>query len=99
MRCPIAAEISSRSERPTEVHSLLDINEILRFLLTCGLLGVVIFHAGTKFVDGKLTTAGGRVLAVAAVRGTLQAAVNDAYEGVKSVKFRDMYYRKDIAKR
>jgi phosphoribosylamine--glycine ligase len=52
-----------------------------------------------KIVNGKLTTAGGRVLTVVAVRDTLQAAVNDAYAGVKSVKFRDMCYRKDIAKR
>ncbi|KAF2231581.1 phosphoribosylamine-glycine ligase [Viridothelium virens] len=59
----------------------------------------IIFHAGTRIVDGKVTTAGGRVLAVAAVRDTLQDAVHAAYEGINSVKFHGMHYRKDIARR
>lgn len=60
-------------------------------------LGVVIFHAGTKLVDGDIKTAGGRVFAVAAVGDTLESTVTLAYQGVESVKFNNLYYRKDIA--
>ncbi|MCJ1349790.1 hypothetical protein MMC31_008031, partial [Peltigera leucophlebia] len=61
--------------------------------------GVLIFHAGTKLIDGEVRTAGGRVFTVSAVRDSLESAVAAAYEGVKSVKFKDMYYRRDIANR
>ncbi|KAI1128097.1 phosphoribosylamine--glycine ligase [Nemania abortiva] len=61
---------------------------------------VNIFHAGTKLVDGKLQTAGGRVIAASATASeSLRAAVDKAYEGVKHIQFKDMYYRKDIAHR
>lgn len=58
---------------------------------------VNIFQAGTAVKDGKLVTAGGRVLAVTAVAENLQAAVDLAYEGVKCVSFEGMQYRRDIA--
>ena len=61
-----------------------------------------IFHAGTKLsaADGKLQTAGGRVIAASATAAaSLRAAVDRAYEGVGLIRFRDMYYRKDIAHR
>ena len=50
-------------------------------------------------IDGEVRTAGGRVFTVAAVRDSLEGAVAAAYEGVKSVKFHNMYYRRDIANR
>ncbi|TRX91371.1 hypothetical protein FHL15_007793 [Xylaria flabelliformis] len=59
-----------------------------------------IFHAGTKLADGKLQTAGGRVIAASATaKESLRAAVDKAYEGVKHIHFKDMYCRKDIAHR
>ncbi|RYP93394.1 hypothetical protein DL770_000437 [Monosporascus sp. CRB-9-2] len=62
--------------------------------------GINIFHAGTKLVDGTLKTAGGRVIAASAIATeSLRAAVDRAYEGVKLIQFKDMYYRKDIAHR
>jgi len=61
--------------------------------------GITIFHAGTKLSDGKLLSAGGRVIAATATGVTLKAAVDKAYEGVKSIQFDGMYYRKDIAHR
>lgn len=61
--------------------------------------GITIFHAGTKLSDGQLLTAGGRVIAATATGETLRAAVDKAYEGVKSIQFEGMYYRKDIAHR
>ncbi|CAJ2507003.1 Uu.00g081890.m01.CDS01 [Anthostomella pinea] len=62
--------------------------------------GINIFHAGTKLADGKLQTAGGRVIAASATATeSLRAAVDKAYEGVRLIQFKDMYYRKDIAHR
>lgn len=58
--------------------------------------GVTLFHAGTKLVDGKLVTNGGRVLAANAVGSTLQEARDLAYEGVKQVSFDGMQFRSDI---
>ncbi|CDH54584.1 aminoimidazole ribonucleotide synthetase [Lichtheimia corymbifera JMRC:FSU:9682] len=60
---------------------------------------VMVFHAGTALKDGKLVTAGGRVLAVSAIGTTLREAVDKAYEGVKCIHFDGMMYRKDIAHR
>lgn len=60
---------------------------------------VTVFHAGTALKDGKLVTAGGRVLAVTAVASTLREAVDKAYAGVNCIQFEGMFYRKDIAHR
>lgn len=61
---------------------------------------VQIFHAVTERNDtGQLETAGGRVLSVAAYGPSLEEAVSLAYRGVKSVQFKGMFYRKDIASR
>ncbi|KAK7398077.1 hypothetical protein QQX98_012563 [Neonectria punicea] len=61
--------------------------------------GVMVFHAGTKRdeSDGGLRTAGGRVFSVAAFGTTLREAVDKAYQGVQSVHFDGMIFRKDIA--
>ncbi|KAG9624684.1 hypothetical protein KCV04_g12472, partial [Aureobasidium melanogenum] len=59
----------------------------------------VIFHAGTDIKDGQLVTSGGRVIASTATGPTLKEAVARAYEGVQTIKFEGMQYRKDIAKR
>lgn len=40
-----------------------------------------------------------RVLTVVSVAESLQGAVAAAYEGVNSIKFHNMYYRRDIASR
>lgn len=58
-----------------------------------------IFHAGTKLSDGVLQTSGGRVIAAAATAGSLKAAVDKAYEGIKLINFDGMFFRKDIAHR
>ena len=58
--------------------------------------GVTVFHAGTKYDNGKLLTSGGRVLGVTAVASTLDDARARAYEGVGKISFKDMHYRKDI---
>jgi phosphoribosylamine--glycine ligase len=55
-------------------------------------------HAGTKLQDGKLVTSGGRVLAVTAVADDLQTALNNTYDSVKKINFKDAHYRTDIGK-
>jgi len=59
--------------------------------------GIIVFHAGTKFQDGKIITSGGRVLGITAWDKTISKAKEKAYEGVEKIYFEDMYYRKDIA--
>ena len=57
---------------------------------------VTVYHAGTKNVDGKIVTSGGRVLGVSATGDTLDDAIKNSYEAVKKICFNDMHYRKDI---
>ena len=61
--------------------------------------GALVFHCGSKAVDGKIVTAGGRVLYVTGMGATLREAVDTAYAGVKEISFDGMFYRKDIAHR
>jgi phosphoribosylamine---glycine ligase len=58
-----------------------------------------IFHAGTKTDGGRTLTAGGRVLGVTALGSGIKEAINNAYEAVKLVNFRNMHYRKDIGRK
>ena len=58
-----------------------------------------LFHAGTAKKDGTFVTNGGRVLAVSALGGTLEEAVQKVYRAVSLIHFDGMYYRKDIAHR
>lgn len=58
-----------------------------------------IFHAGTAEKDGKVVTAGGRVIAATATASTLRESVDKAYVGVDTVSFNKKYNRTDIAHR
>ena len=58
-----------------------------------------VYIAGAKIENGKLLTAGGRVLGVVAVGTTLKDAIDSAYESVKKVHFGNAFYRKDIGQR
>ena len=60
--------------------------------------GYYVFHAGTKFKDGKIVTNGGRVLGVVATGDDLKKARTNAYEAVKLVDFDNKYCRSDIGK-
>ena len=57
----------------------------------------VVFHAGTTTRDGRLVSAGGRVLNVAARGATIAAARERAYEAVSNIRMDGMHYRRDIA--
>lgn len=58
-----------------------------------------IFHAGTAFKDGKLVTAGGRVIVATATGSTIRESVDKAYVGVDHVSFANKTNRSDIAHR
>lgn len=58
-----------------------------------------IFHAGTAEKDGRIVTAGGRVIASTATASTLKESVSKAYVGVDHVSFNKKYNRSDIAHR
>jgi phosphoribosylamine--glycine ligase len=57
---------------------------------------ITIFHAGTAISEGKLVTAGGRVLGVTAMGPTPSIAYQNAYNAVGKITFKDVHYRKDI---
>ncbi len=56
----------------------------------------MIFHSGTREVQGNPVTAGGRVLTVTAWAPTLRDAIDSAYRTVGKITFDGAYYRKDI---
>ncbi|CAM5193128.1 phosphoribosylamine--glycine ligase [Oligella ureolytica] len=58
---------------------------------------VMVFHAGTKLVDDKITTSGGRVLCVTTLGDSIEEARQKAYNTIESIKFDGMQFRKDIA--
>ncbi len=57
---------------------------------------LVVFHAGTTMKDGRLVTAGGRVLGVTARAPSLRAAIDLAYEAAGKIHFEGIHYRRDI---
>jgi len=61
--------------------------------------GVTVFHAGTRLAEGRLVTAGGRVLGVTALGADVRAARQNAYAAVEKIHFQDAHYRRDIAAR
>ncbi len=61
--------------------------------------GVTVFHAGTVWREGRLLTAGGRVLGVTALDADIPTAVQAAYAAVGEIRFDGMRYRRDIGHR
>ena len=60
---------------------------------------ILLYHAGTALQNGKLITAGGRVLGVTATADTLENALQKAYAAAKQIQFDGMFYRKDIGQK
>ena len=58
-----------------------------------------IFHAGTKEMDKKIITNGGRVLGVTALGDTLEAAIKHAYDVTEKISWENKYLRTDIGKK
>ena len=55
-----------------------------------------VYHAGTRKLDGKVYTSGGRVLGVTALGESLEEARETAYRELEKITFEGIYYRKDI---
>ncbi|KPK80527.1 MAG: phosphoribosylamine--glycine ligase [Phycisphaerae bacterium SM23_33] len=64
-----------------------------------GLGDVKVFHAGTAWRDGRLLSSGGRVLGVTALGDTIAGAQKRVYQAVEKIRWKDCYYRKDIAEK
>lgn len=60
--------------------------------------GATVYHAGTKYEDGKFYTNGGRVLGVTAKGKTLDEALDKAYAAVEKISFDGAHYRRDIGR-
>lgn len=60
--------------------------------------GATVYHAGTKYSDGKFYTNGGRVLGVTATGKTLDEALEKAYAAVGKISFDGAHYRHDIGR-
>lgn len=56
----------------------------------------LVFHAGTTIKEGKIVTAGGRVLAVTAFGADYKEALEKSYQNIAKLNFDQMYYRKDL---
>jgi len=68
-----------------------------------GLSNVFVFHAGTKNQDvngrSAIVTAGGRVLTIVGRGATFDHAIARAYEGVSTIGFEGMHFRRDIGQK
>jgi len=59
----------------------------------------IVFHAGTRLLQDRLVTDGGRVLCVTALGDDVRAARRRAYEAVSEVRFAGQQFRTDIGHR
>lgn len=56
----------------------------------------IVFHAGTKFIDGQVVTAGGRVIAVTTLQDDLFTALQQATADAGRIFYPGKYFRTDI---
>ena len=61
--------------------------------------GALVFHAGTALRDGRLVSAGGRVLDITGIDDSVAEARDHAYAAVEQIDFRGAQFRHDIAER
>ncbi|MEW6252058.1 MAG: phosphoribosylamine--glycine ligase [Planctomycetota bacterium] len=56
----------------------------------------IVYHAGTRRIEGEVVTSGGRVLGVTGLGDTLADARRRAYEVVETIQFEGAQYRRDL---
>ena len=56
----------------------------------------LIFHSGTKLVNDKVYTTGGRVFAVTSFGNTIKDAVNKSFDCANKINYEGKYFRSDI---
>lgn len=56
----------------------------------------IVFHAGTKIINEKVVTNGGRVMAITSFGETIEEALAKSYKSIDKINFDKMNYRKDI---
>lgn len=57
---------------------------------------VKIYHAGTRLQDDELLTYGGRVLCMVSVDTSLKSSLNNIYEEISKIRFKNLHFRTDI---
>lgn len=67
--------------------------------VAAGIEDLVVFHAGTTLQDDSIVTSGGRVLGVTGLGTTVAEAIERAYQGVKTINWKDVHYRSDIGRK
>jgi phosphoribosylamine--glycine ligase len=95
-QCHSACVILASGGYPGEYETGLDITG-LDTLEAGG--NVLVFHAGTRKRDGRIVTAGGRVLGVTGTGAALDEALARAYAAIRCIQFKGMHYRRDIGAR
>jgi phosphoribosylamine--glycine ligase len=95
--CAVCVVMASRGY-PDDYPTNLEITGTLNYPMDAG---IAVFHAGTKLENGKLLTAGGRVLGVTAIgrNNELATTIKTAYNAVGKITFDGAYYRGDIGKK
>jgi phosphoribosylamine--glycine ligase len=58
--------------------------------------GSIVFQSGTAMNDGKLVTAGGRVLAVTSLGNNMDEARNACYQNMAHINYKGKRHRSDI---
>jgi phosphoribosylamine--glycine ligase len=72
---------------------------VITGLEDASLTGSRVFHAGTQLRDGDVVTAGGRVLCICAMAGSVADAARAAYSGCEKIHWDGAFYRRDIGYR
>ena len=73
--------------------------DVIEGLDAAAVLEGKVFHAGTALKDGKVVTAGGRVLCATAMGASVDAAQQQAYALAKKIDWKGCFYRTDIGYR